>query len=136
MHLVNDRLETKVITPGDAIFTPSVERQSDNKRDSGTVRFNIEGGSYNSSRLEFKAPYGMKLSSGVYPNAQEFLWQSPTMYAVGFDKLRCFERASHSFTINNLIYDELYANIAFFEASFVIKCDERRLMGRIRYDGR
>ena len=135
-YLNYDRLENKVVTPNDAIFTTSVEKQSDNKRDSGVVRINIEGGSYSSSRLAFKAPHGQRLSSGTYTNAQEYLWQSPTMYAVSFDKLSCFERGSHSFTINSIVYDELYANISYLDASFTINCDTRKLMGRIRYDAR
>jgi len=131
-----DRVEKKVVTTNDSIFSSSVEKQSQNTRDSGVIRINLEGGSYSSARLAFKAPHGQRLTSGNYTNAQEYLWQSPTMYAVSFDKLNCFERGKHSFTINNVIYDELYANILFLDASFTINCDTRRAMGRIRYDAR
>ncbi|HEY0427623.1 MAG TPA: serine/threonine-protein kinase [Pyrinomonadaceae bacterium] len=137
-NIVNyDKLENKVITTNDAIFTTSVEKQSQtNKRDSGVVHINIEGGSYSSARLAFKAPFGQKVTAGNFPYAQEYLWQSPTMYAVSFDKLSCFENGNHSFTINNIIYDELYSSIAFIDATFTIKCGDRKVMGRIRYDGR
>jgi serine/threonine protein kinase len=131
-----ERVENVVITTGDAIFTSKVEKQTDNRRDSGAVLINIDGGSYSSARLAFKAPFGQKLGSVSVSNAQEYLWQSPTMYAVSFDKLHCFERGNHSFTINNIIYDELYASIAFLDASFTINCAERKVMGRIRYDAR
>jgi serine/threonine protein kinase len=131
-----DHVENKVVTANDALFTSSVEKQSDNRRDSGVVRINIDGDSYSSSHLAFKAPYGQKVTTGNFPYAQEYLWQSPTMYAVSFDKLNCFEKASHSFTINNIIYDELYATVALIDASFTISCGDRKLMGRIHYDAR
>jgi serine/threonine protein kinase len=132
-----DRLETKTITTDDAIFTSTVEKQSSsNKRDSGAVKINIDGGSYSSARLAFKAPFGQKLGAVSVGSAQEYLWQSPTMYAVSFDKLNCYERANHSFTINSLIYDELYSSVAYIEASFTINCGTSKLMGRIRYDAR
>ena len=131
-----NRIENKVITTNDAIFTTSVEKQSQNMRDSGVVRIKLEGGSYSSASLEFKAPQGQRLTSGNYSNAQEYGWQSPTMYAVSFDKLHCFERGNHSFTINSIIYDDLYASIAYIDASFTINCDTRRVMGRVRYDAR
>lgn len=131
-----DRLENKTITTNDALFTSSVEKQSENRRDSGVVRINIDGGSYSSARLELKAPYGQKLTSGSVSNAQEYLWQSPTMYAVSFDKLHCFEKGNHSFTINSIIYDDLYSSISLLDASFTINCGDRKVMGRIRYDAR
>jgi serine/threonine protein kinase len=136
-YLNYDRVENKTITMDDAIFTSMVEKQSSqNKRDSGAVKINIEGGSYSSSRLAFKAPFGQKLGAVSVSSAQEYLWQSPTMYAVSFDKLNCYERANHSFTISSLVYDELYSSVAFIEASFSINCGDRKLMGRIRYDAR
>jgi serine/threonine protein kinase len=132
-----DKLENKVITTNDAIFTTSVEKQSQsNPRDSGVVHINIEGGSYSSARIAFKAPFGQKVTAGNFPNAQEYLWQSPTMYAVSFDKLSCFENGDHSFTINSIIYDELYSSLSYLDASFTIKCGDRKAMGRIRYDAR
>jgi hypothetical protein len=131
-----NNIEKKVITTDDALFTSSVEKQSENKRDSGVVRIRIEGGSYSSASLELKPVYGQSLTAGNYPGAQEYLWQSPTRYAVAFDKLHCFEKGNHSFTINSIVYDELYSNISLLDATFTINCDNRRLMGRIRYDAR
>jgi serine/threonine protein kinase len=136
-NIVNyDRLESKTVTTSDAIFTTAVEKQSDNRRDSGAVKINIDGGSYSSARVAFKAPFGQKLGAVSVSSAQEYGWQSPTMYAVSFDKLNCFERGNHSFTINSIIYDELYSSIAFIDASFTINCADRKVMGRIRYDAR
>ncbi|MGC2237704.1 MAG: serine/threonine-protein kinase [Pyrinomonadaceae bacterium] len=135
-YLNYGKLETKVVTTDDAIFTSRVEKQSDNRRDSGVVQINIDGGSYNSSRLAFKAPYGYKVTAGTFSNAQEYLWQSPTMYAMSFDKLHCYEKANHSFTVNSIIYDELYSSIAYIDASFTVNCGTSKAMGRIRYDAR
>lgn len=135
-YLNYGKLETKTITTDDAIFTSSVEKQSSNKRDSGVVRINIEGGSYSSARLAFKAPFGNKLTAGTFTNAQEYLWQSPTMYAMSFDKLYCSDRANHSFTINSITYDELYATVSYIDASFTVNCGTSKAMGRIRYDAR
>ncbi len=129
-------IEQKIITAKDAIFTPTVEKQTQNKRDSGVVKIDIDGGSYSSAQLELKPIYGQKLTAGNYPGAQEYLWQSPTSYAVSFDKLHCFEKGIHSFTVNNIIYNELYSNISLIDATFVINCDSRKLMGRIHYDAR
>ncbi len=128
-------LEKKVITTNDAIFTSSVEKQSNNMRDSGVVRINLQGGSYSSASLAFKAPHGQRLSSGNYSNAQEFGSQSPTMYAVSFDKMWC-SQGNHSFSINSIIYDDLYSNLTYLDASFTIACDNKKVMGRIRYDSR
>lgn len=135
-YLNYGKLETKTITTNDAIFTSRVEKQSENRRDSGVVQINIDGGSYSSARLAFKAPYGYKVSAGTFSNVQEYLWQSPTMYAMSFDKLYCSDRANHSFTINSIIYDELYASIAYIDASFTVNCGTSKAMGRIRYDAR
>jgi serine/threonine protein kinase len=135
-YLNYGKLETKVITTNDAIFTSRVEKQSDNRRDSGVVQINIDGGSYSSARLAFKAPYGYKVTAGTFSNAQEYLSQSPTMYAMSFDKLYCSDRANHSFTINSIIYDELYSSIAYIDASFTVNCGTSKAMGRIRYDAR
>jgi hypothetical protein len=132
-----NKLENKVITTNDAVFTTSVEKMSENRRDSGVVRITVDGGSYASARLAFKAPYGQKVTAGSFPNAQEYLWQSPTMYAMSFDKVYCSsDRANHSFTINSIIYDELYSSIAFIDASFTVNCGTNKAMGRIRYDAR
>ncbi len=135
-YLNYGKLETKTITTNDAIFTSRVEKQSENRRDSGVVQINIDGGSYSSARLAFKAPYGYKVTAGTFSNAQEYLWQSPTMYAMSFDKLYCSDRANHSFTINSIIYDELYASIAYIDASFTVNCGTSKAMGRVRYDAR
>lgn len=129
-------VESKTITSDDALFTNSVEKMSDNRRDSGVVRINIDGGSYSSARLEMKAAYGQRLMSGSYPNAQEYLWQSPTMPAVAFDKLHCFERGVNSFSVSNIMYDQNYTAVLFLEGTFTVSCGDSKLMGRVRYDAR
>lgn len=135
-YLGYNKAENKVITPNDANFTSSVEKQSDNQRDSGLIRIRADGGSYSSASLTLKAPTGMKLGAGSYQSVQEYPWQSPTMYAMSFDKLNCSQNGNRSFTINSIVYDSVGTSIVLLDATFNVDCGTNKAKGRIRYDAR
>lgn len=128
-------VENKVITTNEANFISAVEKPFDSKGDSGVVKVKIDGGSYKLN-LSMTAPNGQRLGAGSYPNAQESAWQTPMMYAVSFDKIRCYENARHSFTVKSIVYDKVGASVDFLDATFTMSCGTNKLMGRIRYDAR
>ncbi len=125
----------KVITSGDSLFTSKVERNSYDEKDSKAVVIKMEGGS--SAELKFKPPaYSPKLTAGNYPSARELSYQVTMNYAISLNQFNCYPSGSHSFRINSIIYNDLYSNVSLLDATFVLSCGNRKLMGRIHYDAR
>ncbi|MEP6903915.1 MAG: serine/threonine-protein kinase [Actinomycetota bacterium] len=125
----------KIVTSNDSLFTSKVERNSYDEKDSKAVLIKMDGSG--SGELKFKPPaYTPKLTAGNYPSAREISYQVTMNYAVSFNQFNCYPSGNHSFRINSIIYNDLYSNVSLLDATFVLSCGNRKLMGRIHYDAR
>jgi serine/threonine protein kinase len=125
----------KVYTSDDSLFTSKLQSYSYNDKDSKMIDIEVEGG--NRLTLKFKPPsYTAKLSAGNYASVREVKYETSMNYGISFSPISCYENANHSFKINSIVYNELYQNVSFLDATFVLSCGNRKLMGRIRYDAR
>lgn len=123
------------VSSNEALFTSKVERYSYEDKDTKTVFIKVEGGNY--LEIKFRPPvYTSKLTAGNYPSARELSSQITGNYSISFSKLSCYQDANHSFTINSIVYNELYANVSLLDATFILSCGNRKLMGRVHYDAR
>jgi hypothetical protein len=121
----------KVITSNEALFTSKVEQYTRDKNDSKTISIRIDGG----GELKLKPPaYTPKLTAGNYPSAREISYEVTMNYAISYSQISCYKDASHSFTVNRIVYNDLYSSISFLDATFVLSCGNRKLMGRVHYD--
>jgi serine/threonine protein kinase len=125
-------VRNQVITSDEKLFTSKIEAYSYGEKDSKMVVIDAGG-----TRVKFKPPSHIaKLRAGSYSAVQELSSQPTMNYSIGFDQFYCSQGASHSFTITGIVYDELYGNVSYLDATFMLSCENRKLMGRVHYDAR
>jgi serine/threonine protein kinase len=120
------------ITSENSGFTSNLEKQSYDEKDSRVVVIKAGG-----VRLSFKPPeFTPRLKTGSYTAVQLKAYQKVMNYSISFDPFSCYQNASHSFTINDIAYDDLYQNVSYLDATFELNCENRKLIGRVHYDAR
>ncbi len=125
-------VRSQTITSENALFTSKFENYSYNEKDSKVVVIDANG-----TRVKFKPPlYTPKLKAGNYSAVLELSSQPTMNYSISFSQFYCSQNANHSFTINGIVYDDLYQNVSYLDATFSLSCGERKLLGRVHYDAR
>ncbi len=76
------------------------------------------------------------ITPGSYKAVQSVFNRAPTKYAIRFDPLYCSKDAEYSFQINEIIYNNPYTDILYLDATFVMKCGNSKLIGRVHYDAK
>lgn len=113
-------------------FTSSIRKNRYNNVNTSTVEISSGG-----SRISFTPPANVeKFRPGTYQAVQEDYGRAVGNYTIRLDSFYCSQNSAHSFTINGIVYDELYQNVSYLDASFSLNCGERKVLGRVRYDAR
>ena len=101
------------------------------------VKTNVVQITVGSEPLTFKAPAGEpRLKPGTYKATQADYRQTIMSYAISYNRFSCYQSADHGFTINSIIYNDMYQKVSFLDATFVLNCEGRKMMGRVHYDAR
>ncbi len=121
------------ITSDEVRFSSKIETNSySNRPDSDAVVI-----SAGSTRIKFKPPFNMtRLKPGSYSAVQESSYEPLMSYSISLDQFYCSQGSSHNFTIGGIVYDELYQNVSYLDATFTLNCGNRKLIGRVHYDAR
>ena len=127
------RLEENRITSDEVRFSSKVEKNPySNRPDSDAVVISAGG-----FRIKFKPPFNAKkLNPGSYQAVQESSYDPVMSHSISLDRFPCSQGASHSFTINGIVYDDLYQTVSYLDATFSLSCGTRKILGRVHYDAR
>jgi len=123
---------SRKFTSEDYNFTSSVRKSQYSSYSTSTVEI-----SAGSSGIYFRPPATVeKLRTGTFQATLDNYERDLGNYTIKLDGFYCSQSSSNSFTINGIIYDELYQNVSFIDASFSISCGDRKVLGRVHYDAR
>lgn len=126
-------VEKTQLTSDEVSFLSKIEKNPySNRPDSDAV---VISAGY--TRIKFKPPFNIKrLKPGSFSAVQESSYDPVMSYAISLDRFSCSQGASHNFTIGGIVYDDLYQNVSYLDATFTLNCGNRKLMGRVHYDAR
>lgn len=124
--------DSRTYTSDEYNFRSKVNRDKYISFPTNTVEISGGGG-----RLLLTPPTGVeKLRPGTYQALQGESGYAVGNYTIRLDSFYCSQGASHSLTINGIVYDELYQNVSYLDATFSLRCGDRKALGRVRYDAR
>ncbi len=125
-------VSSRAITSETSAFRSMIEKGSTVGKDFETVKINAGG-----TVISFKPPVSSgRLKPGSYLAIQQRSYQPTANYSISLESFSCYQNANHNFTINGIVYDDLYQNVSYLDATFTLNCENRKLMGRVHYDAR